>query len=144
MRRDPFSVLRLSSTFLKSANNAKAIVLFIIAFVWQLLLNFSPILIGLYVLLDGGDVWRAVKLVVGLYVAIGLFLAFWPIVALIRFVAAWVDSGFIAALVETVVMIGGLFLLFSGPEWLMYKAQRYAAFAAQAEAIEQSGASLDD
>jgi hypothetical protein len=140
MPKDPFSVLRVSSGFLKTANNTKAIILFGIAFIWQLLLNFSPILLGLYVLFSGGSLWSVIKLVIVLYVVIGLYLAFWPILALLGFIGGWIEYGFLVSLISTVIGVGGFFLLFFGPEWLMYKAQQYAAAAAQAEAIERMSA----
>jgi hypothetical protein len=142
MPKDPFSVLRISSGFLKTANNTKAIVLFGIALVWSLLLNFSPILLGLYALLNGGGLWDAIKLVIVLYIAIGLYLGFWPVLALIGFVAGWIQYGFLVSLSSTVMVVGGLFLLFEGPWWLMYKAQQYAAAAAQAEAMERMAEEL--
>jgi hypothetical protein len=144
MPKDPFSVLRISSGFLKTANNTKAIVLFGIAIVWQLLLNFSPILLGLYVLLSGGGLWGAIKLVIVLYIAIALYLAFWPVLALIGFATGWIQYGFLVSLISTVMVVGGFFLLFGGPEWLMYKAQQYAAAAAQAEAMERIGEELEE
>ncbi len=144
MPRDPFSVLRVSSAFIKTANNTKAVILFGIAIVWQLLLNFSPILLGLYVLLNGGGLWSAIKTVFFLYVAFGLYLAFWPVFALIGFIAGWVQYGFLVSLISTAGAVAVFFLLFGGPEWLMYKAQRYAEAAARAEAMEQVSLGLED
>ncbi|SRR5713101_2825294 len=144
MPRDPFSVLRVSSAFLKTANNTKAVILFGIAIIWQMLLNFSPILLGLYVFLNGGGLWSAIKTVFFLYVAIGLYLAFWPVFALIGFIFGWVQYGFLISLISTVVTVAVFFLLFGGPEWLMYKAQQYAGAAARAEAMERVGMGLED
>jgi len=124
-RKDRFSVLRTSSTFLRQTNNVKAIIFFVLAMLLQLLLNFSPLLIGVLLLLQGQ--WlQAILVPIVMYIAIGLFLAFWPILALIGFVTVWIRDGFLPAVLTVAVYLGIAFVLLVAPEWLMWKANQAA------------------
>ncbi len=123
--RSPFNMLTTTSGFLRSANNTKAIVYGVLALLLQLIIGFSPILIGLGLLFRGMYL-AAVLVPILIYIMYGLYMAFWPIWAILMFIGVWREEGFLAALFSTVLFVFIMFLLFAGPEWLITKANEAA------------------
>jgi hypothetical protein len=124
----------VSAEFLKSAHNAQAIIFFVLGLLLQLLFNFSPLLLGVVVALEDGP-WRGLLTVVVGYIALGFFLAFWPLGVLAVFVTVWLESGFVDALATTTLYSAVVLVLLMGPTWLLYKAERAAAAARYHESI---------
>lgn len=131
-RINPFDVLRTTRSLLRQTNSAKAVLLISIAFLLQTVVGFGPIALGLWFLFHG-EYLAAILGPLIIYVAYGLYLAFWPILALINLIAVWIEEGFLVALLSTLSGLGLLFILFSGPNWLIYLANRYAEQAARFE-----------
>lgn len=128
---NPFDVLRTTKSILQQTNSWKAWILLIIAILWSMVLNLSPIMMGIYAALQAHSFWPAIWVPIIIYVIYGLFLAFWPVLALFSFIGAWYKEGFLEALLGTVFGMALLFVLFNGPEWLIFLAFRYAEKAAR-------------
>ncbi len=131
MKTTVWEPLRMAKPILEQTNSWKAWVLFVTALLWTSLLSISPIAIGILVAVQSHSFWAAVWVPILLYIIYGLFLAFWPVAALVGFIGAWQRMGFLEALLTTVLGWLLLFVLVSGPEWLMFLALRYSEKAAQ-------------
>lgn len=98
----------------------------ILAIVSSLVINLSPVALGVLVYLAGEGVGKALLAAILLYVWYGLFMALWPILAAISFVGAWMEYGFLPALGTTLVSTLATLTLLSLPEWFLAAAYRAA------------------
>lgn len=136
-RHNPLELLRTTSSLLRQTNNWKATILILLAFAWQAVVGLWPIGLGVWFAVQGAY-WPAVWVPIVIYIAYGVYLAFWPIIALFNFIATWIREGFLVALVGTLMLLITMFVLFSAPEWMIYLANRYALRAAKYEEVEKS------
>jgi hypothetical protein len=115
----------MSRDVLRQTNNAKAWLFASLALLWTMVLNFSPIGIGIWLLFEG-EFLKAVLIPIVLYLIIGFYMAFWPFIAIFSFISGWIKYGFIESLLGTIVFVAVAFIVLSGPEWLMYRAYKAA------------------
>lgn len=126
----------MSGDILRKTHNTKAWLFVSLSLLWSLVINFSPLLIGVYLLLHGE--WLGAILVpILLYIVIGFYMAFWPFLAVISFIYGWMEYGFVASLVGTTLFVILMIASFWGPEWLMHKAFKAAEKAEGYNVAEQ-------
>ena len=126
----------MSGDILRKTHNTKAWFFACLSFLWSLLINVSPIVVGVYLLFQ--KQWLEAFLVpVLLYVVIGFYMAFWPFLALISFVYGWIQYGFLESLVATALFVAFMVVLFYGSEWLMHRAFKSAQKAEEYEFSRQ-------
>jgi hypothetical protein len=141
--RSPFGILAISASFLRSANSTKAIIYSILAFILQLVVGFGPLGIGITLLFQG-QLLAALLVPIALYVMYGIYTAFWPIIAVLIFFGIWREEGFVTAVFATLVFMTFTFLLFSGPEWLLRKANEASLRAETYARMSEPGDSSNE
>lgn len=142
--RTVFETYRTSSQILRQGHTAQAFLLATLSLLLGALIGFGPIALGVWFAIQG-EWLTALLLPLGIYLALGFFAAFWPILAVIWFIVGWREGGLLYGLLSTLIGSLVIFILVSGPDWLMYLANRSAEKAdsydkklREAEEIEQS------
>jgi len=132
----------MSGDLLRKTHNTKAWLFASLSFLWSMVINFSPIVIGIYLLFQ--KQWIAAILIpILLYLVIGFYMAFWPFIALISFFYGWKEYGFVESLIGTALFVVFMYIFLYGSEWLMYKAFKSAEKAEEYESNKQDETSLN-
>ena len=119
--------VRMLSQVQTEVQTAKAWLFLILAIVSSLVINLSPVAIGVYLYLAGEGIGKALLAAIALYVwyaALTSYLG--PAMVIIYFIRTWLKEGFFPALVWTLVLTLGTLILLDLPEWFLSAAYRAA------------------
>lgn len=123
----------MSKSALRQTNSWKAAIFAVLSVLWSFALGLCPIAVGIRAAVVSRSLWPALWVPLVIYLVYSLYLAFWPILAVINLIVVWCSHGFPVALLSTILNLVVLFAIFGAPEWFMLLSYRYAAKPAEFE-----------